>query len=263
MTHIILVEDDDKLSSLVKKYLQQYEFTVDVIREGNTAVEAILSAQPEVVILDLMLPGKDGLTICREIRSQFNGRILFLTASEDDMDHVAGVELGADDFIIKPIQPRVLLARVRMLLRRTHHIETSAVVSAALSPAVDANNESGVETSIDYGKSAQPIKSLHFGQLSIHHSKRAVTLSEQPVALTTSEFDLLWLLALHAEEVLSRDFLYKTLRGIEYDGIDRSIDTKVAQLRKKLGDNASLSTRIITVRGQGYLFVPDSWDAPA
>ena len=243
MTHIILVEDDLKLSSLIQKYLQQYEFTVDIIHEGTTAVATILQANPDAVVLDLMLPGKDGLTICREIRPEYDGSILFLTASEDDMDHVAGVELGADDFIIKPIQPRVLLARIRMLLRR-----------------VTKTNEKTASQSSDAAGTAA-INTLEFGQLIIHHSKRSVTLSQQPVGLSTSEFDLLWLLASHAEEVLSRDFLYKTLRGIEYDGMDRAIDTRVANLRKKLGDNASLSTRIITVRGQGYLFVPDSWNA--
>ena len=242
MTHIILVEDDVKLSSLIQSYLQKYEFSVDIIGDGNLAVAAILSAQPDVVVLDLMLPGKDGLTICREIRSKFDGSILFLTASEDDMDHVAGVELGADDFIIKPIQPRVLLARIRMLQRRATKTQHKLTSEPDVVPAEKA------------------VKNLQFGQLTIHFSKRSVTLADQPIGLTTNEFDVLWLLASHAEEVLSRDFLYKTLRGIEYDGMDRSIDTRIANLRKKLGDNASLSTRIITVRGQGYLFVPDSWN---
>ncbi len=236
MTKICIVEDDEKLASLVRKYLEQRDYQVDVIEDGDAAIDGILSTCPDLVILDLMLPGKDGLTICREIRQKYDGRILFLTASEDDMDQVAGIELGADDFIVKPIKPRVLLARIRMLLRRK-----------------DA--ESLVEVQPDEAK-----KKLTFGGLVIHHSKRSATLADKPVSLTTSEFDLLWLLASHAEEVLSREYLYKKMRGIEYDGLDRSIDTKIANLRKKLGDNPSLSRRIITVRGQGYLFVPDSWD---
>jgi len=241
MNKIILVEDDEKLSSLIKNYLQKYEFDVTVLGDGNLAVDAILSRQPDLVVLDLMLPGKDGLAICREIRSKYAGSILFLTASEDDMDHVAGVELGADDFNVKPIQPRVLLARIRMLLRR--------------------NEAQRVNTPIAQNRKekTEHHKVLTFGTLSIQYSKRSVTLSGDTVTLTTGEFELLWLFANHAEETLSRDFIYKTLRGIEYDGMDRAIDTKVANLRKKLGDNASLSTRIITVRGQGYLFVPDSW----
>lgn len=117
MTNIILIEDDEKLSLLIQRYLQQNHFNVAVIKNGSFAVDAILSKKPDLVILDLMLPGKDGLSICREVRSKYDGQIIFLTASEDDMDHVAGVELGADDFITKPIQPRVLLARIRMRLR--------------------------------------------------------------------------------------------------------------------------------------------------
>jgi len=231
MTRIILVEDDEKLSKLIKFYLDKQNFEVTVVSDGNQATELILSEQPDVAILDLMLPGKDGLAICREIRAQFKGSILFLTASEDDMDHVAGVELGADDFIVKPIQPRVLLARIRMQLRRS------------------LINESGT---ID-----QNI--LLFGQLTIKKSTRSVIFRDVSISLTTSEFDLLWLLASHSEEILSRDFIYQELRGIEYDGMDRTIDTKVAILRKKLCDDASLSKRIITVRGKGYLFVPDTW----
>lgn len=243
MTKVILVEDDEKLSSLIQRYLQQNHFEVDIIHEGNLAVDAILGAQPDLVILDLMLPGKDGLAICREIRAQFKGLIIFLTASEDDMDHVAGVELGADDFVIKPIQPRVLLARIRMLLRR------------------NVNNRPTPDgASLDIDSFTQGPNILSFGSLTIEHSKRKALLGGARIPLTTSEFDLMWLLASHSEEVLSRDYLYQSLRGIEYDGMDRAMDTKVASLRKKLGDNAAMPTRIITVRGQGYLFVPDSWD---
>lgn len=242
MYKITLVEDDIKLAELVQQYLSNHGFVVNVLHDGGGAPEIILSDPPDIVILDLMLPGKDGLTICREIRSEFSGSILFLTASEDDMDHVAGVELGADDFIIKPIQPRVLLARIRMLLRRSEDNFVNTVNAVQAEPVSEVK------------------KDLSFGKLTIYHAKRSATLADEIIPLTTAEFDLLWLLANHAEQTLSRDFIYKTLRGIEYDGMDRAVDTRVANLRKKLGDNASLSTRIITVRGQGYLFVPDSWD---
>jgi two-component system response regulator RstA len=243
MTKITLVEDDNKFSSLVKTYLEKHGFEIEIIEDGSLAPQSILSQQPDLIILDLMLPGKDGLTICREIRPHYKGKIIFLTASEDDIDHVAGVELGADDFIVKPIQPRVLLARIRMLLRRQEDVNGTSVPSQT--PTVTE---------------PQLTKNLIFGKLSIYLSKRQVILDEQQIMLTTSEFDLLVLLANHAEKILPRDFIYKTLRGIEYDGMDRGVDTKIANLRKKLGDNASMSTRIITVRGQGYLFVPDSWD---
>ncbi|CAA0107258.1 Transcriptional regulatory protein RstA [BD1-7 clade bacterium] len=243
MTKVILVEDDERLSSLIQRYLQQNHFEVDVVHNGNLAVDAILSTIPDLVILDLMLPGLDGLSICRKIREHYHGLIIFLTASEDDIDHVVGVELGADDFIIKPIKPRVLLARIRMLLRRSNNTPCSE-------QAIAPNNELSNATYTD----------LQFGALSIQHSKRHVALNNERISLTTSEFDLLWLLASHAEEVLSRETLYQTLRGIEYDGMDRAMDTKIANLRRKLGDHARMSTRIITVRGQGYLFVPDNWD---
>ncbi len=245
MKTIVVVEDDEKLSSLIQKYLQQQQFDVTVVSDGNIAVETVLSIQPDVVILDLMLPGKDGLTICREIRPLYRGSVLFLTASEDAMDHVAGIEMGADDFVVKPIQPRVLLARIRMLLRRTEGTTNTAA------PTTQASTQSNQTATED--------KSLHFGKLSLFHGRRTAVLDGETVPLSTSEFDLLWLLASHAEEVLTRDTLYHALRGFEYDGVDRSMDTKIANLRKKLGDSASLSTRIITVRGKGYLFVPDSW----
>lgn len=227
------------------KYLQQYGFTVTTLLDGSSAVESILQEQPNIVVLDLMLPGKDGLTICREIRSQYRGGILMLTASEDDIDHVAGLEIGADDYIIKPVKPRVLLARIRMLLRHLDNaVERTPETTPAITPAVSSNR-------------------LTFGILSVCKSSRSVTLNNDTVALTTSEFDLLWLLANHAEEILTRDFIYQSLRGREYDGMDRAIDTNVANLRKKLGDSSSLSKRILTVRGKGYLFIPDSWHEAA
>ena len=233
MPKVLFVEDDEKLASLIEKYLSQQGFEVEVVGDGSDAPSAVLASQPDLVMLDLMLPGKDGFTIYREIRAHYSGSILFLTASEDDMDHVAGIELGADDFITKPVQPRVLLARIRMLLRR------------------QGNNDSSIDTAPG---------DLSYGGLIIRGGRRTVTLNQEPVPLTASEFNLLWLLASHPEEVLSRDCLYRNLRGIEYDGMDRGIDSKVATLRRKLGDSASMSTRIITVRGQGYLFAPDSWE---
>jgi len=154
-----------------------------------------------------------------------------LTASDDDFDHVAALETGADDFVTKPIKPRVLLARIRMLLRRT-------------------------EASIVQSNSSV----LSFGQLVLNKSRRSCVLVGQNIVMTDSEYDLLWLLASSAEEVLSRDVLTKALRGIEYDGIDRSVDNKIVTLRKKLGDDSVPPNKIVTVRGKGYLFIPDAWE---
>ncbi len=227
----VLVEDDEKICALLSSYLQNHHFEVTSVSDGADAAAIIIEQQPDIVILDLMLPNADGFTIYRQIKSSYNGKILFLTASEDDMDQVAALEMGADDFVNKPVQPRVLLARLRMLLRRKD--DRQAVQSAP--------------------------QMLNFGELSLDNSRKQCRLNSENIKLTSSEFDLLWLLACHAEEVLSREFLVKTLRGIEYDGIDRSMDNKVVVLRKKLGDNPALPRKIITVRNKGYLFVPDRW----
>ncbi|SKA62168.1 two-component system, OmpR family, response regulator RstA [Enterovibrio nigricans DSM 22720] len=187
-------------------------------------------------MLDIMLPDIDGLTICRQIRPQFSGKVLMLTASDDDFDHVAALEIGADDFVTKPIKPRVLLARLRVLIRREHHQPKTAEHSPSIA-----------------------LNTLVYGNLSLNKSRKWCALADKHIPLSDSEFDLLWLLAESADEVLSRDTLTRAVRGIEYDGLDRTIDNKVVSLRKKLGDNPTSPCRIITVRGKGYLFVPDVW----
>lgn len=227
----VLVEDDEKICALLSSYLQNHNFEVTSVNDGADAAVIIIEQQPDIVILDLMLPNADGFSIYRQIKSSFSGKILFLTASEDDMDQVAALEMGADDFVNKPVQPRVLLARLRMLLRRKD--DRQIVLS-------------------------EPQLRI-FGELQLDNSRKQCQLNNQNIKLTSSEFDLLWLLASHAEEILTREFLVKTLRGIEYDGIDRSMDNKVVVLRKKLGDNPALPRKIITVRNKGYLFVPDRW----
>ncbi|MCG9782241.1 response regulator [Vibrio brasiliensis] len=234
-THkLFIIEDDPKLREMLCEYFAANDFDVTSFKDSEGVVSAVVEQQPDLVILDLMLPGDDGLTICRQIRSDYPGKVLMLTASDDDFDHVAALEIGADDFVNKPIKPRVLLARIRMLLRRGNSVET----------------EQGRQT-----KSSV----LTFGQLSLHPQRKVCELAGEVVTTTDSEFDLLWLLANSPDQVLSRDALTKALRGIEYDGLDRTVDNKIVSLRKKLGDNSSAPQRIITVRGKGYLFVPDSW----
>ncbi|MFK3864363.1 response regulator [Pseudoalteromonas rhizosphaerae] len=237
---IMLVEDDDKLASLLHDYLSNFGFDVVVVHSGIDAVEKILSIQPSLVVLDLMLPGLDGLSVCRKVRSQFSGRILMLTASGDDMDQVAALEIGADDFVQKPIQPRVLLARIKNLLRRDQG-STEATTSAELNQAIRSDKEKA------------------FGSLWLNESLQRCKLNDELVPLTPSEFLLLWHLVKHAEQVLSREELLQSLRNIEYDGLDRSVDNKIAQIRKKLKDDANRPQGVITVRGKGYMFVPDYW----
>lgn len=231
-SHILLVEDDRRLIELIQAYLVKQGFRVSTAERGDTAVEVILTSQPDLVILDLMLPGLDGFSVCRQIRPRYRGPILILTAREDDMDQVAGLEMGADDYVKKPIEPRVLLARIRALLRRLPAGQT--------------------------GNGDIPSKKL-FGQLSICQQSRKVLLDDVEIELTSNEFDLLWILAVAAGTILDREYLFKTLRGIDYDGLDRTIDVNISRLRKKLGDSSSHPYRIKTVWGKGYLFVSDAW----
>ncbi|MGF1801237.1 response regulator [Vibrio gigantis] len=228
---MIIVEDDLKLQRMLKDYFVTQDFDVSTLDDGSDATQTILAEQPDIVLLDLMLPVTDGLTICRQTRSLFKGKILMLTASDDDFDHVAGLETGADDYVTKPIKPRVLLARVRSLLRR-QEINTPL--------ADDSDN-------------------LHFDHLVLKNTYKKCELAGKVLSLTDSEFDLLWLLASNPDTPLSRDYLTQTLRGIEYDGIDRTIDNKIVRLRKILGDDHTPAEKIQTIRGKGYLFVSTAW----
>ena len=228
---IFVVEDDRSLSKLVSDYLVQQGFDVECIYEGEGAAERIVAEQPDFVVLDLMLPGKDGISICRSIRPEYSGPVLMLTALDDDIDQVSGLEVGADDYVTKPVHPRVLLARIRALLRR-----------ANAAPA-DASKKVG---------------QLTFGPIEIDNGRRELRVDNELVELTSGEFDLLWLIAVNSGEVLSRDFLYKELRGIEYNGIDRSMDLRICKLRSKIGDDPDNPEIIKTVRGQGYLFMHPS-----
>ncbi|MCG8565899.1 MAG: response regulator [Desulfobacterales bacterium] len=234
---ILLVEDDMRLSSLVKEYLEKQGYEIRVEHDGDAAAQRVIAEGPDMVVLDLMLPGKDGLSICRDVRPHYAGPILILTAKEDDMDQVAGLEMGADDYVKKPVEPRVLLARIRALFRRAYP-ETPLQVETP--------------------QPAGPRK-LCFESLEIHEASRTVLLAGSPIDLSTTEFDLLWLLASRAGEVLDRDFLCQAVKGVEYDGMDRSIDVAVSRLRKKMNDNPDQPFRIKTVWGSGYLFVGDAW----
>lgn len=232
---ILLVEDDPKLADLVCEYLQSHGFVVEVEPRGDRGAERIVAEQPDLVLLDLMLPGLDGLSICRAVRSRFDGGILMLTARGDEVDEVVGLEIGADDYLAKPVSPRRLLARVQSLLRRTRPL-----------PA-------------DHQHPAGPgdAQKVAVGGLSVDAGARTVEVDGRPVELTTAEFDLLWLLAQNAGRVLSRDRIYRELRGIEYDGLDRSVDLRVTRLRKKLGDDGQHPRWIKTIRGTGYLLAAD------
>ncbi|MGB0494956.1 MAG: response regulator [Kangiellaceae bacterium] len=226
---ILLVEDDEKLAQLVKQYLTQSGFDVRIEMRGDLAIATLGQYQPDLLILDINLPGKDGLSICKEIRPTFLQPILMLTARNEDFDQVLGLEFGADDYVIKPAEPRVLLARINALLRRTQTKKTEAVTQ------------------------------LSFGDLKIDLSSRDVFYDNEKVILSSHEFELLQTIAGQAGTILSRDYLFKNLYNREYDGLDRTMDVRISQLRRKLGDNPEEPFRIKTVWGKGYLFVADAW----
>lgn len=231
---ILLIEDDARLAELTATYLGQHGLRVAIEARGDRALERFAQERPRLVLLDLLLPGKDGMSICQELRRAHDVPILILTARDTDFDHVMGLEAGADDYVAKPVDPIVLLARVRALLRRAERHGA--------------------------GGSAERRPDLILGALRISETSREVWLNSHPVALTTQEFELLSLLAHRAGELVSRDEVFRNMRGIDYDGLDRSIDGRVSKLRRKLGDDAAAPTRIKTIWGKGYLLVPDAWD---
>ena len=227
MVRVMLVEDDARLAALVTEYLGGYGFEVMQVARGDQALARFAAIAPGVVVLDLMLPGLDGMEVCRQLRSISEVPILILTAREDSYDEVSGLELGADDFLNKPVQPRVLLARLRALMRR-----------ATVRPPGEA----------------QP---LMFGALVITPSERSVSWRGELCELTNTEYKLLLVLAGSAGQVLSRDALLKKMRGIEFDGLDRSIDNNISKLRRRFDD--ACAEKIKTVWGEGYLFSPTAW----
>ena len=221
---ILLIEDEVKLAELIVDYLRDNGYATGLETRGDRAVEHIRRVQPDLVILDLMLPGEDGLMICKRVRPEYAGPILMLTARGEDGDEVLGLELGADDYLAKPAAPRVLLARVRALLRRGRRSE------------------------------ARPVQSLQVADLAIDRATRTAILAGAPLPLTSGEFDLLWLFALHAGQELRRAFLYEKLHSADFDDIDRSVDLRVSRLRQKLARHCGEEV-IKTVRGVGYQYI--------
>ncbi|CCN47909.1 Transcriptional regulatory protein rstA [Vibrio nigripulchritudo MADA3029] len=221
---LMLVEDDMELAGLIQDYLENHEFNVTHVANGKDAADRILSDQPDIVILDVMLPGQSGMDVCRQVRSGYSGMILMQTALDDDIDQMMGLELGADDYIVKQVQPRLLLSRVRALLRRSQRSSLTAESSQI----------------------------MNFGALKIDLQKRQVMLNGQEIQLTTAEFELLHLLAQNSGQVVSRDDIVQQIRGYEYDGLDRSIDRRISRLRRTLLDDPHNPQIIKTIRGKGY-----------
>lgn len=225
VTHrLLLIEDDASLASMVAAYLSTEDFQVSIEPRGDVAVQRILSEPFDAIIFDVNLPGLDGFTICRSVRASFAGPIIILTARGEEVDEVVGLEVGADDYLSKPVRPRVLLARLRANLRRTTW----------------APGESGPAV-------------LALGELRIDPRRRTVHLGAKAIDTSSAEFDVLWLLAQQAGRVVSRKDIFESLHGFPYDGVDRSVDLRISRLRRKLGDDTAQPQLIKSVRGAGYL----------
>ena len=230
-TKILLVEDDQGLAEITQEYLESKDLTVSIVGDGLEAVDAIINGQPDLVILDLMLPGLDGISVCKKVRDQYKGPILMLTASADPFDQVVGLEIGADDFVQKPVEPRILLARIHARLRNSEQ------------PVTPENQ-------------AVP-QDLIFTDLTIKPASRQVLVGPHQVELTGPEYDVLLCLVENTGQIQDRDALFRAIRGIDYDGKSRMIDIIISQVRHKLNQFNYANQHIKTVRNRGYLFVPE------
>ncbi|MEL6345758.1 MAG: response regulator transcription factor [Myxococcota bacterium] len=224
MQRLLLVEDDERLREMLAEYFSESGFQVDGVARGDQAIDRILTTTPDLVILDMMLPGLNGIGVLHAVRHRYPGQILMMTARRGDLDQVGGLEAGADDYVIKPCKPRVLLARVRALMRRSQR----------------------------RAEPKTPDDRLQRGQLVVDRGLRKVLINGTPQAMTTTEFELLWSLASRSGEVVSRDVLFTEVRGVPYDGQDRSIDIHISRLRKKLSRAGLHHPSIVAVRGEGY-----------
>jgi DNA-binding response OmpR family regulator len=226
---VLMIEDDLRLGAMVATYLRGAGFEVEQAPDGARGLAALDAARPDLVLLDLMLPDADGLDLCRRIRARSDVPIVMVTARGDTADRIVGLELGADDYLPKPFEPRELLARVRAVLRR----RVAGGASAASAPGGDT---------------------MRFGRLEIDRGAREVRVDGEPRPLTSHQFELLVALAESAGRVLSREQLMERVRGEPLDAFDRSIDVHVGRIRAAIEDDPRHPRRIVTVRGAGYVF---------
>ncbi|HUW28567.1 MAG TPA: response regulator [Sulfuriferula sp.] len=227
--HILVVDDDAGLRSLLEQYLTGQGYTVTCAADGGKMDEALTRVTPDLVILDLMLPGEDGLSIARRLRASTALPIIMLSARGEDIDRIVGLEVGADDYLPKPFNPRELLARIRAVLRRKQ---------AAPATAAAANNMAS------------------FGPFSLDLDAQRLLRDSEEIPITTAEFAILRIFVEHPNRVLTRDGLMDMIKGYERDPFDRSIDVRVTRLRRKIESDPANPVFIRTVWGQGYLFAP-------
>jgi len=224
-TRVLIIDDDERLTALLTEYLAQFGFAVQAVADPESGLRALKRDPPDLLVLDVMLPDMDGFTVCRKVRESSRVPIVMLTARGDVMDRIVGLELGADDYLPKPFEPRELVARVQAVLRR----------GAATS------NESD--------------ERLRVGSVEVNFTTHTVHLDGEQLPLTSAEFELLALLVRHRGRVLTRDRIMDETRGIDWEAYDRSIDVLISRLRQKLGDDPKRPAFIRTVRGTGYSFI--------
>ena len=225
-TRVLIIDDDEKLTELLTEYLSGFNYTVQSAAHPADGLRMIKTDPPDLLILDVMLPGMDGFAVCREVRETSHLPIIMLTARGEVTDRVVGLEIGADDYLPKPFEPRELVARIQAVLRR--------------------------------GESYGDDDRARFGDLEINWNARTVHLDGSLLELTTAEFDLLGLLVRRRGRVLNRDQIMSETRGVDWDVFDRSVDVLVSRLRQKLGDDPRRPAYIRTVRGAGYIFIGSS-----
>jgi len=223
VTTVLLIDDDRRHSELLRTYLGRFGIDLICAPDADSGLARLASAEPDLLLLDVMLPRRDGFEVCREVRRTSSVPIVMLTARDDVIDRVSGLELGADDYICKPFEPRELVARIQSILRRA-------------------------ETRV--GR-----RSMNFDGLQIEADARTVSVDGKPVELTSMEFELLSLLARNAGKKMSRDEIQSELRGIDAAILTRSVDIAISRLRHKIGDTGKPARFIQTVWGRGYAFV--------
>lgn len=230
---ILVVEDEPALRDTLSYNLIKNGFTVETVGDGRSALDSARTLKPDLIVLDLMLPEIDGFEVCRILRREMTTPILMLTARDDEIDRVVGLEVGADDYLTKPFSMRELMARVKAQLRRVRLLREELA------------KPEGTQTAQE---------KLTFNNLVVNLTRREVTLNDEPVALKPQEYELLLFFAEHKEQMLSREFILERVWGWDFIGDSRTVDVHVRWLRQKIEEDASDPKRIVTVRGGGYRF---------
>jgi DNA-binding response OmpR family regulator len=231
---ILVVEDEISLQETLAYNLKRQGYDVETAGSGPGGLEAARLSHPDLIVLDVMLPGMDGFEVCRVLRQEMNTPVLMLTARDDEIDRVVGLEVGADDYMIKPFSMRELIARVKAMLRRVRLVREEAATSAPAAPA--------------------PGQVAAFGNLVMDMTRREVRLDNQPLALKPKEYELLLFLTQHRGQVITRETILEQVWGWNYIGDSRTVDVHIRWLREKIETSPGLPNRIVTVRGAGYRF---------